>query len=228
MQQITRRAIAATLVMLAAAAAAHILTPHTKLAQQDGGLSLTSAIPDAFGPWKLDKRTYASVINPQAEQLVKATYNQTLSRVYLDDNGHRVMMSIAYGENQTDSGNEIHHPEVCYPAQGFSISQQSLGEIKTSIGNIRTRRLITNLGKTRIEPVTYWIMIGTKVALTGLEKKIAELRHGLRGEIVDGLLFRISTIDADSERAFQIQDQFVRDLIPALSPLNRARLAGLS
>jgi EpsI family protein len=83
------------------------------------------------------------------------------------------------------------------------------------------------MGTTRIEPVTYWIVIGREIALTGLEKRLAELRHSLRGEIVDGVLFRVSTIDANTQRAYEIQDNFVNNLLSSLKPDTRPRLAGL-
>jgi EpsI family protein len=222
-----RRAAIASLLLGASAAAAYAMTPRIKLAQLNGGLNLEAAIPREFGEWKMDQRGYGGIVNPQTEQLLKATYNQILTRTYVNQAGARVMLSIAYGEDQTDTGTELHHPEICYPAQGFQLTGQSYAEIPTPYGKLRTKRLDTSLGASRPEPVTYWIVVGREVALTGSEKRLAELRHGLRGEVVDGLLFRISTIDGDKIRAYSQHTQFTMALLAAVRPEIRVRLAGL-
>jgi EpsI family protein len=204
------------------------MTPRIKLAQMSGGLDLETAIPKEFGSWKMDKNGSAAIINPQTEQLLKATYNQTLTRTFVNIQGVRMMVSIAYGEDQTDTGTEIHHPEICYPAQGFQLTSQSYETIQTNFGDVRVKRLNTRLGTNRVEPVTYWIVIGREIALTGMEKRLSELRHGLRGEIVDGLLFRLSTIDANTSRAYGQHDLFSRELLAAVQPDMRKRLFGLN
>lgn len=53
------------------------------------------------------------------------------------------------------------------------------------------------------------------------------MRYGLKGEIPDGLLFRISSIDRNTEEAFAIHEQFVNQLIPAIPTDVRPRIAGL-
>ena len=66
--------------------------------------------------------------------------------------------------------------------------------------------------------MTYWTMIGSKTAL-GVEKKIAEMRYGMKGIIVDGLLFRVSSIDRDSADALWSR---------AVSSINSSRLCLLT
>jgi len=44
------------------------------------------------------------------------------------------------------------------------------------------------------------------------------LKYGLTGKIPDGLLFRISSIQADEAQAYQTQDEFARDLLKVMSP----------
>jgi hypothetical protein len=53
------------------------------------------------------------------------------------------------------------------------------------------------------------------------------MRYGLHGVIPDGMLFRISSIDGDEQRAYQLHQAFAADLVAALTPEARARLAGL-
>ena len=95
-------------------------------------------------------------------------------------------------------------------------------------GDIMVRRLETQFGDSRYEPVTYWTIVGDQQSLGGWDRKLSEIRHGLRGEIVDGLLFRVSSIDRNSAQAFQLQDTFVKDIVAAMTPQARQQLAGLA
>ncbi len=76
--------------------------------------------------------------------------------------------------------------------------------------------------------MTYWTIIGDQQSLGGFDRKILEIRHGLRGEIVDGLLFRVSTRDRNFEDGFNVQNGFIREIVRAMTPAARKQLAGLS
>jgi EpsI family protein len=138
------------------------------------------------------------------------------------------MVSIAYGDDQADDSVQMHYPEVCYPAQGFKLKSNKREILHLADGEIKVRRLETEFGENRHEPVTYWTIIGDRQSLSGWDKKISEIQHGFKGEVVDGLLFRISSIDHDTGGAFNEQDKFVRDLVQAMSPAARRQLVGLS
>lgn len=223
---LTRRAILAALIMALGALIAWLLTPTLRLADEEP-IKLESMIPTAFGDWAVNRNASAGVVNPQQTQLINRLYSQTLSRTYVNtQTGTRVMLSIAYGEDQRDSM-QLHYPEVCYPAQGFQIRSNRKDLLTTQFGVLPIRRLETVLGAQRYEPVTYWTMIGSKTALGGVEKKIAEMRYGMKGIIVDGLLFRVSSIDRDSADAFVVQGGFIDQLFKAVPADVRLRLSGL-
>jgi EpsI family protein len=96
-------------------------------------------------------------------------------------------------------------------------------------GLVRVKRLETQqLAIGRYEPVTYWTIVGDQQSLGGWDRKMSEIRHGLRGEIVDGLLFRISTLNRNFQQGFDTQDAFIRDIVRALTPAARKQLVGLS
>ena len=61
----------------------------------------------------------------------------------------------------------------------------------------------------------------------GKETKFEQLRYGFRGEIPDGLLFRVSSITPDAEAGYASQDEFIHQLVDALPNDARLRLAGL-
>jgi len=61
-----------------------------------------------------------------------------------------------------------------------------------------------------------------------LDKRIAQIRLGLTGQIPDGLLFRISSIDADTASAYAMQQKFVADMMASVPPAARKQLSGLT
>jgi EpsI family protein len=136
------------------------------------------------------------------------------------------MLSLAYGDDQR-GGLQAHRPEVCYPAQGFKVGRIDDGGLATTFGTIEVRRMTTTLGQ-RDEPVTYWLTVGDQVIKNTFDKRMAEIRLGLTGQIPDGLLFRVSSIDRDSARAFTMQQQFAADMLGAVPLEVRRQLSGLS
>lgn len=219
-----RRAITATLLMFAAAALAIALTPTRHFAQLSGELRLDAAIPHSFGEWREDVRQSAAVINPQQAAFVASIYTETLSRTYVDGHGNRVMLSIAYGEDLS-RGRGVHYPEVCYPAQGFQIVESRTGTLSVAGRQLPVKQMVAKQGE-RIEPLTYWIMVGEQASRGGNDQKLAQLRYRIHGVIPDGLIFRVSSIDRDSAAAYRLQRAFLDALIPALSARSSARIAG--
>lgn len=221
-----RRAVLATLLMSCAAAGAWKLTPTIRMAAQHGDVQLEQMLPKQFGDWRIDEYSVGGVVNPQQEAMLKQIYSQTLSRTYLNSRGQRVMLSIAYGQDQRDAM-QLHYPEICYPSQGFQLNGKRVDKLTLPFGDIPVRRLETVLGSQRYEPVTYWTVVGDRATLGGVDKKLIEMSYGLKGVIVDGLLFRVSSIDRDTAHAYALQDEFVGQLLASLSAAQRRRLAGL-
>jgi EpsI family protein len=78
----------------------------------------------------------------------------------------------------------------------------------------------------RNEPITYWVTIGDKAVMSGIDQKMQRFMYGLSGRIPDGMLVRVSTIGADDAGAYRVQDRFVNQMLGALTPQARARLLG--
>ncbi|MEP6501860.1 MAG: exosortase-associated protein EpsI, B-type [Betaproteobacteria bacterium] len=225
---LTRRAAIAAILMAAAAAGGQAMVPTKRMALLRGPFKLADIVPSTFGSWQVDTRSVGGIVNPQTEALLSKLYSQLLDRVYVDGQGHRIMLSIAYGADQADDDVQLHYPEVCYPAQGFRVRGNRVEQVAVAQGDIKVRRLETQFGDARFEPVTYWTIIGDEQSLSGWDRKLAEIRHGLRGEIVDGLLFRVSSIDRNSAQGFAAQDAFIKDIVAAMTPQARRQLAGLN
>ena len=225
---LTRRAAFAAILMAGAAAGGQALVPTKRLAKLRGRFSLETLVPRAFGDWSLDERSVGGIVNPETAAMLNRIYSQLLDRVYVDGTGRRIMLSIAYGDDQSDDSVQLHYPEVCYPAQGFRLKSNKRDLIQTPDGSVKVRRLETEYGESRPEAVTYWTIIGDQQSLGGWDKKISEIKHGFKGEIVDGLLFRVSSINRNSAQAFDDQNTFVRDIVKAMTPAARLQLVGLT
>jgi EpsI family protein len=220
-------AVTLSLLMCSASMAGFVLRPGSKAAAKGHSMQLETLVPKTFGNWTLEPERGTQVINPQTKELLDKLYSQMLSRTYVNKDGYRVMLSLAYGDDQR-GGLQAHRPEVCYPAQGFALtSQPKDGALKTAFGDIAVRRLSTQMGP-RSEPVTYWLTLGDQVIQSSFDKRIAEIRLGLTGQIPDGLLFRVSSIDKNTENAHAMQQKFTADMMAAVPPAARKQLGGLS
>jgi EpsI family protein len=185
---------------------------------------LQEVIPEKFGDWTVVKEQ-AQVVNPQSQALLDDLYSQLLVRTYINSRGYRVMLSMAYGNDQR-GGLAAHMPEVCYPAQGFRLMLNERVDLNTSFGAIPVTRLSTSMG-TRFEPVTYWVTMADTPMTRTFQRRLAELKLALTGKAPDGLLFRISSIDTSTSLAFAEQESFVVDLLKTVPAVDRKRLAGL-
>jgi EpsI family protein len=212
------------LLMLVAAGLAFALTPREKTADSGPRIDLERMLPKQFGVWRVDESVVPVQVSADVQAKLNKIYNQTLTRTYVNDQGKRVMLSIAYGGDQSDAM-QVHKPEVCYPAQGFQVIKQYQDILDLGSVRIPVKRLVAANGA-RIEPITYWITVGDVVAMSGWKRKIAQLRYGFTGKIPDGLLFRVSTISRDEEAAFQIQAEFSKSLIASMDSFARQRLIG--
>lgn len=219
-----RHALLAALLMLLCALLAWSLTPRRKLVEVQGRLQLEQMMPKAFGEWTEVPAT-ASVVNPQQAEQLSRIYSQTLSRVYVNRQGQRVMLSLAYGEDQRD-GMQLHYPEVCYPAQGFRLLAQEKATLPLGGASLPIKRLSTQLGNSRRESVTYWTLVGDQPFSGGIAKKLTEMRYGLRGLIPDGLLFRVSSIELNPEEGYAVHQRFAQSLFATLPAAERVRLMG--
>lgn len=220
------QALLAAVLMVASVFVSAALTPTVRLAEQLGPLDLEDAVPREFGGWKVDTLLPAAIVNPQQQAVLGRIYSQTLSRTYVDPQGRRVMLSIAYGEDQRDAMG-VHKPEVCYPAQGFQLRSRATAEVPIGEHRLPVTRLETDFADRRFEPVTYWIVLAGEVVPSDSSKKLMEMKYGLNGVIPDGLIFRVSSIDRNSATAYAVQDQFLRDLLASMPPTTRKRLTGI-
>jgi EpsI family protein len=157
---------------------------------------------------------------------LKSLYSQTLARTYVNASGERVMLTIAYGSDQSSEATAAHRPEFCYGAQGFKVRAKGVQSVPLDGGSsVTVQRLVGILGR-RIEPISYWVTLAQTAALPGIDRKWWQIKLGLAGYIADGMLVRVSTIGGLAKSPYATQDRFLHDLALALPTPVRSRYFG--
>ncbi|MFN0184558.1 MAG: exosortase-associated protein EpsI, B-type [Aquabacterium sp.] len=217
------RAAGVAALLLAAQPLAHRLVPRRRA----GGptIDLPSQVPLSFGPWRVDPTVLPLLPDPVLQQALADTYTQVLARAYVDDQGQRVLLAIAYGVDQSRETSAVHRPEFCYRAQGFDVRAVGVQPLRLPDGQRDVMRLVATSGPRR-EPITYWVTLGEAAVLPGLRRKLEQLRQGLQGHIVDGMLVRVSSFDRHDTTAFALHDAFLGTLHATLEPGLRSRYFG--
>jgi len=215
----------AAIVLVSSAIASEALKPTKRLADIKPPIALEVQVPESFGEWVVDKTMIPVLPSPDVEASLNKLYSATLARTYINPRGERVMLSIAYGSDQGSEATAVHRPEFCYSAQGFQVKNLQRETVQLPDSSVLVQRLLGTQGR-RVEPITYWITLDESATLPGLGRKLAQLQFGLKGEIPDGLLFRVSTIGLEEAQAFDLQDRFVKQLYQAMDPVIRPRYFG--
>lgn len=219
------RVVALVVMMLIAAVAGEWLRPTHRLAEFKPRIELATQVPENFGDWRLDRSIAPVVPDPGLQAMLDELYSQTLARTYVNAAGQRVMLSIAYGSDQSNEATAVHRPEFCYSAQGFGVKAVGQEQIRIGDALVPVARLAAQLGR-RVEPITYWVTLDEAATLPGLGRKLQQLRYGLQGQIPDGMLVRVSSISSSYQEAFALQQAFLEQLHVAIPAGVRARYFG--
>lgn len=213
-------------LLVGAAILAHAMVPSRR-GGEEAPIDLEALVPQRFAGWQMVQVGDAAVALPlELRETQDHVYDQTLARTYVNGNGDRIMLTIAYGANQSRTL-QVHRPEVCYSALGFQVLTQRKVDLAlaTTLAPVPAMQLVA-VQNERNEPVTYWIRIGERVVRGNVELGLARMSYGLRGIIPDGLLFRVSNITARNEAGFALQRAFIEDLLTAMPPERRQQLVG--
>lgn len=219
-----RNALVLAGAMTSVAALAALARPPRPEAGRASTVSLDAMFPRSFGDWRVDPLSVAFVRPADRQGKLYQIYDQVLERSYVDPRGQRMMLSVAFGSEQSSSL-QMHRPEVCYRSAGYSIHDVRSGLLVLGITRIAVTRLRAALPD-RPEPITYWSVLGGSVvadAAAGRRRRIAAV---MNHEVLDGMLVRISSIDEDSTHAHAAQARFAGELVAALTPSDRARIVG--
>jgi EpsI family protein len=216
------RGLLVGVLMVAAAGMSLVLTPsgdERELAPDIGAM-----IPQAFGEWVIDPTLIPVVPVPDVQVALDKYYDQVVNRTYVNSRAERIMLTIAYGGDQSHAL-KAHRQEFCYAAQGFQIRQLTQGTLDLGTASIPVVRMLAVQGL-RSEPVTYWLTMGDKAVLGRLERLMVQLRYGLSGRVPDGMLVRVSSLSTDTRVSFLAHQEFVSTLLGAMKVVDVSRLLG--
>ncbi len=189
-------------------------------------ISLEGLVPDSFGEWSVDPLA-RDIVRPAAQQgdgKLFGIYDRVLERTYVDAQGYRVMLSAAYGADQS-SGMQLHRPEVCYRFAGYQVDAATPVQLTLADTLVPATILQTRLPG-RPEPVLYWTVFGGVAAREPSEIRWERLRLALQGRQLAGMLVRVSSVDPDPQRALAHQQAFADAMVRAVDPVRRGEVIG--
>ncbi|WP_297813156.1 exosortase C-terminal domain/associated protein EpsI [uncultured Methylophaga sp.] len=200
-------------------------TPTDYLANIKHREPLMTHIKPVLGSWQLAKTSDVLVTSAVLDEKLDSAYTDRLSETYFNADNQKVMLSVAYSENQR-SGLAVHLPEACYPAQGFEVLEKRSLPLMLADGRQLQVKYMKTQRANRVEPLLYWTVAGERLYRNNIERKQVTVEYGLNNIIPDGLVFRVSTIEADEETALNNMTDFVRDFYRHLAVSEKPRFFG--
>lgn len=190
---------------------------------------LENNIPKEFGEWKL-----APQLTPQVSlvsdnnSLQNQIYDDVLMRTYINKEGAKVMLALAYAKEQRQDV-KVHQPDICYPAQGYQMLLSRTASFNISANTspiVGKNQLYT--GASHQEAVSYWIRVGDGAFLSGVQMRLKIIKDGLLHQrFDDGMLVRVSSVsqsDRDLDKLFKLHEKFLNDLVSSVTGNNRKLL----
>jgi EpsI family protein len=223
----TRRQVLLLAAALAATAGVAALARHGRpAAPLAARVDLARLFPESFADWQVDPASRAFVRPNEAPGKVYGLYDQVLERTFVNAQGQRIMLSVAYGGDQS-TRLQLHRPEVCYRASGYEVENAGTVPIRLAGREVPVTRLHANKPG-RSEPITYWTTLGGEVAGSGSAFQWRRITHALQGDTLEGVLVRISSIDHEPARAYALQSRFAQALAQALPADSTQQVVGAS
>jgi len=222
---IGRRDLIVGTACLAGAGVAYALQPRRHVSLLERGRTVEEIVPRVFAGWK--SQDVSDLVAPKIEDsLASRLYGETVGRVYRNgDTGEEIMMLLAHGDTQSEDL-QLHRPEICYPAFGFSISQTAVTDVGLAPQvTLPSRRLVADAPDRR-ETIVYWSRLGEYLPLDRKQQQLDRLKTAMKGDIADGLLARFSMLGADSAVSVGVLERFVPVLVRAVAADHRDVLIG--
>ena len=205
----------------ATSAVAYARTPR-RVEDFLGKAKLDEIIPKQVGPWSFV--TASGLVTAPEDQLSRALYSQLITRIYSAENRPQMMMLVAQSASQNGIL-QIHRPEVCYPAGGYTLSPVIEQDIMFGPTRLRTNQL-TASADGRFEHIVYWTRIGEHLPVSWGQQRWAVAEDNLRGIIPDAVLARLSVNHPNHEEAMAAIEEFLGALLKKLTPAARRVLIG--
>ncbi len=209
---------------LTAAGGAWALEPRRQVSLL-GSAKVADITPARFGDWS--SIDVGDLVAPREEgSLLARLYEETVGRIYTQQaTGAQILMFMAHGDTQSDLL-QLHRPEVCYPAFGYTLSQSAPTGIALPGGaRLPGRRLVADAPGRR-EYIIYWSRLGEFLPVNGVQQRLDRLETSMQGVIADGLLARFSAVGGEPAAAMATVAGFIPQLLLAVDPRRRRGLIG--
>lgn len=206
----SRREFIVAGAMISAAATSKWLLPSTSVERPLSTSALNRIIPERFGRWYQSNAD--DVFIPTADADSAGPYDALSTRYYANPAGDQVIFLLAYGSAQAGDA-QLHRPEVCYPAAGFSLSNAGTRLLKIpKVGAIAARAVTATLSG-RVEQILYWSRVGSEFPTDSWAQRWSGFRQSMRGAVPDGALVRMSMISVDQQSALGLLEGFAEELL---------------
>ena len=190
--------------------------------QQPLPIELSEKIPAEIGIWR--EATLDDVVLPPQTSTSREAYESLVMRRYTSSFGLSVDFVAAYQPIHSMSS-QVHRPEICYPASGFSIKKVEDRIMSLDSGAIPTRFFRAKRGE-RIEDVLFWTRIGEKFPATLSQQRKLIAVSALKRKFSDGVLVRVSTQSTGAKIGSDLLIDFVRSLEVSLDSPTRELFFG--
>ena len=187
-------------------------------------VNLDTMVPREFGDWRVDGVAEAFVRPSNQQGVAYRIYDQVLERTFINSRGERIMLSAAFGREQS-AGLQMHRPDACYPGAGFKIVGVEAVRLQLAGQAVAATRLHAHMPG-RSEPITYWMVLGDVVVTDSTAFRLRQLSFSMRRQLLDGMLVRLSSIDPLPARAYALHSQFADELARAMKPAERVKVFG--
>lgn len=209
--------------MLGAAGGAYAFTPRKRLVLLGDDL-LDDIVPRTIEDWAYVPST-DFVLPKSPGSLADRLYSQTLTRLYVSPTKLPMMVVIAYGAVQNDLL-QLHRPETCYTAIGFTITASRTDVLPLGGTSELPVRQLSAETETREEQILYWTRIGDDLPTDGREQRRVKLQQQMRGYLADGILVRVSTVAGNFPEVFDQLGRFATGMVKTMDADNRQVLIG--
>jgi EpsI family protein len=221
---IARRDLLIGAACLAGAAGGAALKPRHEVKLLQKG-KVADLVPAAFGGWTSEDVGDPYAVNGKGTLSAKL-YNELVVRQYVNQAAQAgILMLLAYGGIQSDEL-QLHRPEVCYPAFGYSLVRNEPLALPIAPGVTLPARRLAAEQDDRRESIIYWSRMGELLPQSAAQQRAARLQIGMSGIVPDGLLCRFSMSGENVEQNWKTIDAFVVELLAAIAPGKRNVLIG--
>lgn len=191
------------------------LAPTRSPAENDG-VNLATLAPREVGEWRMVDAAPDVVLGRDGAQTAERLYDRVLTRTFeRARDGAVLWLVVASGQDQR-ADFALHLPELCYRAYGFEVEPRGFTPL-THAGVQGDVRQVLARSRERIEPISYWVVMGDDVVTSQFAQKLRQLWYGLTGQVRRGTLVRVSIPMRGGavETAYREQQAFIHQLLAA-------------